>query len=501
MNSTIRAVSSDPSQTAFGFKAGRMYAPAEVDAGLACECSCFGCGAILVAKKGQKNRWHFAHHKVEIGETCAESAIHAAAKQVLLEQNWLTVPELTIVVSSQAKLGLMMQESSTLCERRTIRFERSLPEVWETNIRPDVVGYRGGKRLLVEMFFRHKVDTDKLRKLSDLKLPSIEIDLADMDLSTGFEAITQRVIHDTSFKSWLFFPNEEEERHRLRMRLAKRIRQANNEQKAKAASDREREATRQRKLHEDRTRREAAAERYRQMSPEAKEQDLRERLGIVGRWPYYLQKDSVGGSAISEKPMIWQAALFARFIFNKANLSYDLKQSLIFGWVLDRFDTGSSSIESVNLEVRRYLGYLCACGFLRKLPFYHHEGQCYVVVHGELAPPKRVEKAKETTNQVPIASRPAPVALGTHEHWIWRASWPKWSEISDEAARLIASSEYGEFLEALLQEICPVRRPSEPIECAELMRVHGVPQVAVMSFLEHLGLVLKSTLPGRRIHP
>ena len=45
----------------------------------------------------------------------------------------------------------MMQESRTLCERRTVRFERSLPEVWETNIRADVVGYRGEKKLLVEM--------------------------------------------------------------------------------------------------------------------------------------------------------------------------------------------------------------------------------------------------------------------------------------------------------------------------------------------------------------
>lgn len=493
----MRANISDPSQTAFGYKAGRMYAPAEVEAGLACDCFCVGCGATLVAKKGQKNKWHFAHHKVEISETCAESAIHAAAKQVLLEQNWLTVPELTIVVSSQTKSGLFMQESSTLCERRIIRFERSLPEVWETNIRPDVVGYRGEKRLLVEMFFRHKVDADKLRKLSELKLPTIEIDLADMDLTTGFEAILHRVIHDTAFKSWLFFPNEKEERQRLRMRLAERIRQANNEQKAKAAIENEREATRQRKLQEERQRRQAAAQRYRDMSQADKEQDLRERLGISGRWPYYLQKESVGGSAISEKEMIWQAALFARFIFKKANLSFDLKQSLILSWVLDRFDTGSSSIESVNVEVRRYLGYLCACGFLRKLPFYRHEGQCYVVVHGELAPPKRLEKPKETTHQTPKAVRPAPLLLGTHEHWIWRASWPKWSEIADEAARLVASSEHGEFLEALLQEISPVRRPSEPIECATIMRAHGVPQEEVMTFLEKLGLVLKSNLPGR----
>ena len=79
-----------------------MYAPADVDAGLACGCHCVGCGAILVAKKGTKKRWHFAHHNVEIGESCAESAIHAAAKQVLIEQNWLRLPREHVVILKYA---------------------------------------------------------------------------------------------------------------------------------------------------------------------------------------------------------------------------------------------------------------------------------------------------------------------------------------------------------------------------------------------------------------
>jgi hypothetical protein len=66
----VKASNSDSTQTGFGLRNGRMYAPADVDAGLACGCSCVGCGAILVAKKGTKKRWHSAHHNVEIVDFC-----------------------------------------------------------------------------------------------------------------------------------------------------------------------------------------------------------------------------------------------------------------------------------------------------------------------------------------------------------------------------------------------------------------------------------------------
>lgn len=44
----------------------------------------------------------------------------------------------------------MLYESSVLSKERAIRFERSRAEVWETNIRPDVMGQQGTRRLLVE---------------------------------------------------------------------------------------------------------------------------------------------------------------------------------------------------------------------------------------------------------------------------------------------------------------------------------------------------------------
>lgn len=150
-----------------------------------------------------------------MGATCAESAIHAAAKQVLLEQNWLRVPAKRISVFGRSNSGDAFEESVVLAEERIVRFDRTSPEVWEDGIRPDVVGYRAERKLGVEMYFRHQVDDGKRRMLAQLKLPAIEVDLSDLDVATGIDAVAQRVLHETAHKDWLFYPNEDRERKRL----------------------------------------------------------------------------------------------------------------------------------------------------------------------------------------------------------------------------------------------------------------------------------------------
>jgi hypothetical protein len=479
-----------------------MYAPVDVDAGLACGCFCAGCGAVLVAKKGEKNRWHFAHYNVEIGESCAESAIHAAAKQVLLDHNWLRLPSAHVVASGQTTSGVTLFESSILSEERDVRFERTCAEVWTDGIRPDVIGYRGERKLLVEMYFRHQVDEDKRSKLRKLNLPALEVDLSDLDVSTGFDAIRERVLHETASKAWLCLPGEEEEKQRLAVRLASRIEEANREHQARQVAEQERQAARQRKLDGERKRRDAATLRYRQTSPEDKERDLRKRLGIVGRWPYYLRKEGNGASAIIEPAMIWQAALFSRFIFGKANSGFELKQDSVLQWVFERFDAGDNSIAVVHAEVRRYIGYLCACGFMKKLTYNPYESQGYKVVHGELEPPARVDhptnalkgRSVSQITQTNLETVPLPALASAStppERWMWRASWPKWHEVSDEAAAILAESVHEPYLMALLGSISQFGRPDDPLECGEILEEWGVPKDEVMRLLHKLGLVLK----------
>lgn len=51
--------------------------------------------------------------------------------------------------------------------------------------------------------------------------------------------------------------------------------------------------------------------------------------------------------------MIWQAALFERFIFHKVNTCYELKLGAVRKWVADRFCTDRRSPQAVQREVSR----------------------------------------------------------------------------------------------------------------------------------------------------
>ena len=61
-------------------KTGGRVSIEGVPRGLACEAVCMSCGTPVVAKQGEINAWHFAHH-VEDGTPCSgESYVHALVK-------------------------------------------------------------------------------------------------------------------------------------------------------------------------------------------------------------------------------------------------------------------------------------------------------------------------------------------------------------------------------------------------------------------------------------
>ncbi len=61
---------------------GELVHISQVERGLACECVCIECGGILVARKGEKTRHHFAHHT--LNRNCdGESLLHKLGKHLL----------------------------------------------------------------------------------------------------------------------------------------------------------------------------------------------------------------------------------------------------------------------------------------------------------------------------------------------------------------------------------------------------------------------------------
>lgn len=491
-----------------------MHAPADVESGLPCGCTCPECGASLVAKKGPKNTWHFAHHNVVATQSCVETAIHAAAKQVLLEANWLQVPEKWIAVSGQTKSGIPYTKSELLAPARAIRFDFCREEVWETNLRPDVVGYRGDRRMLVEMFFTHQVDETKRRKLEVMHRPALEIDLSDLALDAGFDAVRQRVLHDITKKEWLFYPGENEEKAVLQIALEAEIAELNlayerqraeqqreldrllAERQKKDAILKKTQAARSQALLQEAERVRKANGKYRALPRMEKERMLRESLGITGAWPYYLNLASPEASAIEEPPRIWQAAVFSRFIFGKGNATDMLQVGPVREWVVGRFGVVDNRAADALAAIKKFLGYLRACGFLEKSPYNPYEAEYYKVVHDKLAPiglpsKRDVKHEGRANSHSPGSVAELPPII--KPHWLWCSSWPGKVEILETANTLLATSPYRDKLLKEVKSLSPQGRPNEPLITALFLEHQGVPRIVTFDFLVELGLAWKSS--------
>lgn len=367
-----------------------MLAPADVDSGLACGCTCVGCGATLVAKKGAKVSWHFAHHIATGSESCVESAIHAAAKQVLLEANYLRAPMVAVSAERGLKTGRRHSKSIILSPDRVIRFDYSRSEVWEgaANVRPDVVGYRGERRILVEMYFTHAVDRTKKKKLEALGIPALEVNLSGLASDTDLETIRQRVLEDVFFKGWLFYPGEESTRVQLQDQVDAEADEMDRSHEAEIELKRREEAARRERIERAGAEVAEANARYRQLPTAEKERLVRESLGFSGPWPYFLNTNSNDIPSIVEPAHIWQGAVFARFLRGKAVHRVFVVSDVVVTWVADRFGVARNRKGLAAIEVRKFLEYLCTCGFLEKAVSF--DGAAYQVVFDQLrSPPKR----------------------------------------------------------------------------------------------------------------
>lgn len=76
----------------FGMQDGRIAHISDVPKGLACDCICISCEGILIAAKGSIQQHDFKHHKSAECTAANESALHAAAKQIIAQKLKLTLP-------------------------------------------------------------------------------------------------------------------------------------------------------------------------------------------------------------------------------------------------------------------------------------------------------------------------------------------------------------------------------------------------------------------------
>lgn len=180
----------------------------EVENGLKCACTCPVCDGALVARQGKIKEHHFAHASGEECRHAAETALHLAAKDILAKRKEIVLPEVVVDFPYRSR-------RTVIAPQRRYPIESAEVERKTGTVIPDVIVEMSGRRFLVEVTVTHGVDEAKLRKIRELRLSCLEIDLSDAPRDLNREELEKVVVDSNAQKRWLHNVRANEARNKM----------------------------------------------------------------------------------------------------------------------------------------------------------------------------------------------------------------------------------------------------------------------------------------------
>jgi len=205
---------------ALSIRSGRMVDITTVPRGLGCNCVCPHCGETVLAKKGRKNRHHFAHYVAgrAVG-SCAggrESALHAAAKQIIASWNLIELPALEV---HEAGLRGSIPGRELPVERSELPDNAPNRDYWgRGRVRPDVILHAPAESVWCEVVVTHTVSDVKRSRLEHYAVSTLEFDLSGWHRHGNWTlaALEHALRTDHGICRWVFHAGEAALRERLR---------------------------------------------------------------------------------------------------------------------------------------------------------------------------------------------------------------------------------------------------------------------------------------------
>ncbi len=191
----------------FGLKDGELIHISKADPGLKCGCVCPGCNGPLVARKGEVKVHHFAHYSSEC-KNGLQTAIHMAAKVILQKYGKIKLPAVDIQFEQTYNTWRLSEEMEICFDE--VRLEKRLGDVV-----PDVLVYKNGVPLMIEIKVTHEVDEEKRGKIQSLGVSALEIDLGDVDQDTPMDDLVQFVIYSVERKKWIYNEKANNAKHAI----------------------------------------------------------------------------------------------------------------------------------------------------------------------------------------------------------------------------------------------------------------------------------------------
>lgn len=167
----------------------------DVPSGLACNCYCAKCGERFEAVHSTSRRWHFRHHESTNCDGSFESAVHLLAKEVLVQTKCLMLPELKVKTSKALWVRGTRGFWETVVEPQLMHFDTVKDEVGMDGRVPDIVMWKGDRKLLVEIFVTHDLTEEKLVWIRERDLATISVNLSWANYDINADSLT-RSLHE-----------------------------------------------------------------------------------------------------------------------------------------------------------------------------------------------------------------------------------------------------------------------------------------------------------------
>lgn len=196
----------------------------EVESGKRCGLFCPSCKSPLVAAKGRIKQHHFKHGVDHECKGALESAIHLAAKQMIIERKEIILPAFILTATKMDSKRKEYTEKETVTRCKTVSFDSVQDEKELHGMKVDILASLGNRQLIIEIFYRHKVDDQKREKIITSNISAIEINLSNLtqeDLKDR-EAFWS-YINETQHIQWLHHVNTARSKVTLEAQLEKKI--------------------------------------------------------------------------------------------------------------------------------------------------------------------------------------------------------------------------------------------------------------------------------------
>ena len=415
-------------KTPYGVKNGKIVCIWDIDVndrGLKCNCKCPSCGMDLQARLGTgKKQPHFSHNNAICHPNVAlQTALHMLAKEIIEKEKKILFPAYSVDFSEtnlckklssfeQKKYLIRFHTPDPYIQEKEVFFDSVMLEKKLSSIVPDVVAQKNNQQCLIEIAVTHFVDENKRKKVIELGLPMIEINLSNFDIQKlDKEALKEIILNSTQYKTWINNPKHydkakayTEEFYEAKIRRIKeeedrKAREVEEKKRRKTETDRRRSVNLEKALQPDNYKKILYNLRNENTFQDVYKTSLIFKKSPV--CPFFLDIPISGEFIFKCDRRIWQTLLFENFIYapplnkckyKKIIITYGEIRKRLIDSQLVNWDYYTS--DNIFWVIWQYLGILHKLGFIDAGSFYDPKSFMCVLSPKTLIPPNNLYSAQ-----------------------------------------------------------------------------------------------------------